>query len=438
MKKILIICLCLVTIFVACSDEAEPEKEPTIQEIGENYTQALLDGEYEKTYNDFEHASMLFDLVNPEVYEETMTEIKTSLGEIIKVHPSFQTEVDQQTIVSIPVEGDSVNFNVFFNNQGEISAFVPSTFKLDSSLSMPEGVSEEDITLSSHGFELDGTLTTPTTESDFPLVIIVGGSGPTDKDGTIYANKVYQDMAWQLASQGVATYRYDKRHHEYGMELSSDTTMTIFDEYVDDVVSAVELAKSFDNINGDNIYVLGHSLGGNIIPLVDELVSAKGYMLMGANASPYNELLLEQMAYLESLSEELSPEDEELYDYYYTEIEKIENLDSYNDDEFMFGVPKAYWEHYTNYSAIESAKKITEPVLVLQGERDYQATMSEYNLWYEAFSESDNWSFKTYETLNHFMISGEGIPNPEEYYIPGTVDSEVIDDITEFVSESDE
>ena len=75
-------------------------------------------------------------------------------------------------------------------------------------------------------------------------------------------------------------------------------------------------------------------------------------------------------------------------------------------------------------------------MLLLQGERDYQVTMHEYDLWYEAFGENDNWVFKSYPELNHLMTYGEGEPSQEEYYVLQYVDERVIEDIATWVMEN--
>jgi surfactin synthase thioesterase subunit len=70
----------------------------------------------------------------------------------------------------------------------------------------------------------------------------------------------------------------------------------------------------------------------------------------------------------------------------------------------------------------------------LQGERDYQVTMQDYNLWQTALATNQNVTMKSYPTLNHLFMSGTGAPNSEEYLIFSNVDEEVIEDIVAWMT----
>ncbi len=72
-------------------------------------------------------------------------------------------------------------------------------------------------------------------------------------------------------------------------------------------------------------------------------------------------------------------------------------------------------------------------MLILQGERDYQATMEDFSGWKSALGDRKNVVFKTYPKLNHLFIAGEGKILPAEYMRPGRVDQTVIEDIAAWV-----
>ncbi len=69
----------------------------------------------------------------------------------------------------------------------------------------------------------------------------------------------------------------------------------------------------------------------------------------------------------------------------------------------------------------------------MQGERDYQTSMKQYNLWMDAFGEADNWTFKSYPDLNHFMMKGEGHSYSSEYKEKNYVNEQVIQDMANFI-----
>ena len=147
--------------------------------------------------------------------------------------------------------------------------------------------------------ELPGTLLIPKGEGPFPAVVLVQGSGPSDRDETVMNLKPFRDLAEGLAAQGVAVYRFDKRTYVYGEEMAADTQGTLVDESIEDAVNAVQLLARQDRIDPARIWVLGHSLGGNAVPAIarslrEQPVDACGFILMAASPRPRDVLIREQ------------------------------------------------------------------------------------------------------------------------------------------------
>ena len=88
---------------------------------------------------------------------------------------------------------------------------------------------------------LPGELTIPKGEGLYPVVILLQGSGSSDKDETLGKLKPFRDIAEGLAEKGVAVYRFDKRSYTYGAELATNKQITLQDEYLEDAVNAVRL-----------------------------------------------------------------------------------------------------------------------------------------------------------------------------------------------------
>jgi fermentation-respiration switch protein FrsA (DUF1100 family) len=74
-------------------------------------------------------------------------------------------------------------------------------------------------------------------------------------------------------------------------------------------------------------------------------------------------------------------------------------------------------------------------MLILQGERDYQVTMQDFQNWKDALSSHSNVQLKTYPDLNHLFITGTGKSTPAEYNVPGNMSVNVIDDITAWIKQ---
>ena len=81
------------------------------------------------------------------------------------------------------------------------------------------------------------------------------------------------------------------------------------------------------------------------------------------------------------------------------------------------------------------AKSLKQPMLILQGQRDYQVTMEDFGGWKQALSSRDNVRFKLYPKCNHLFVEGEGQSTPAEYQQPGNVAKTVIDDVADWIAQ---
>ena len=100
---------------------------------------------------------------------------------------------------------------------------------------------EKDFTVGTGEWRLPGTLTLPVgVTKPLPALVLVHGSGPNDRDETILANKPFRDLAWGLASKGIAVLRYEKRTKEYATKLRAAgiRDLTVKEETIDDALSA--------------------------------------------------------------------------------------------------------------------------------------------------------------------------------------------------------
>ena len=132
-------------------------------------------------------------------------------------------------------------------------------------------IKEKEILVGNDEWKLPGGLTYPKEGGPFPVVVLVHGSGPHNRDESIGPNRPFRDLAWGLASEGVAVLRYTKRTKQYAKEIQlMSEKITVKEETIDDVLRAVITLRNEDevNINKDKIFVLGHSMGGMLIPRI--------------------------------------------------------------------------------------------------------------------------------------------------------------------------
>ena len=97
-------------------------------------------------------------------------------------------------------------------------------------------------------------------------------------------------------------------------------------------------------------------------------------------------------------------------------------------------LPASYVLDLRTYHPTYVAAALAVPIFVMQGERDYQVTMTDFGLWQKALAGHANATFKSYSGLNHYFITGTGPGSPAEYMQSGHVDRRVVDDLVAFCS----
>ena len=181
------------------------------------------------------------------------------------------------------------------------------------------------------------------------------------------------------------------------------------------------------------IFVLGHSLGGMLIPRIGTLDSSvAGFIILAGTSRPLEDVILEQMSYFISLTEAAPETRKKQLDQLKEQVKRVKDPKlslSTPSAGLPFGVPAAYWLDLRGYNPPEVAKNLKQPILILQGGRDYQVTMEDFEGWERALSLRKNVEFKVYPALNHLFIEGKGKGTPAEYEIPGHVAEVVIDDV---------
>jgi hypothetical protein len=95
--------------------------------------------------------------------------------------------------------------------------------------------------------------------------------------------------------------------------------------------------------------------------------------------------------------------------------------------------PDGYWKDLDAYRPAQVAATLRIPMLILQGERDYQVTEADLQGWRAALAGRRNVTIKSYPSLNHLFMAGEGKATPAEYERPGQVAEFVLDDIAAWV-----
>jgi uncharacterized protein len=355
----------------------------------------------------------------------------------------------QEVSVTCQFEKGAMDIRVIFNAQGHVAGINFLQAGTGSATVAPyappsyartDSFHESDVTVGSGEWALPGTLTVPNGSGPFPAVVLVHGSGPNDRDETIGPNKPFKDLAWGLASQGIAVLRYDKRTKAHAALFTPEVlaTLTVKQETTDDALLAVNLLRQTAGIDPKRVFVLGHSLGATVAPRIGQQDPAlAGLIIMAGLTATFEDTVLEQVKYLDSLNGPLTDSEKADIAALATKVARVKdpNLSSATPaSDLPLNSPASYWLDLRGYHPEEVARSLGMLLLVLQGERDYQVTPDpNFTGWQKALTGKSNATLKLYPGLNHLFIAGTGAPNPQEYETPGHVSEQVVTDIVQFV-----
>lgn len=433
MKSILLI------FTILCAIPALASNELGIKEKANNFSSQLISENYQGAVNLF--TDELDAQISVQKLKEIWGQIQQQFGLYEGKDSIRVSTVGNSTLTVQPLQFEKakLDLKLGFDANEEIASlfFAPheeTTLRLVSN----ERFYETEITVQAKkDLPLKGILTLPVGNTHAPCIILVHGSGANDMDETIGKHKLFRDLAHGLAENGIAVIRYEKRTKTYGgTPLLDPETLTLYDETIEDATAAVKLALKQPGIDAKNIFVLGHSLGGMSAPrIAQQSKKLRGIIILAGNARPLQDLVLDQFYYLFNENGVLSPEEEKMIAGYKSQLRVLEQLKKEGKavGVLPLGLSSAYWKYLLEYDQVKTAQHLKNPILIIQGGRDYQVPPTEFNLWKEALKDRKNVSFQLYEKLNHLMLEGEGASYPKEYEKDGNPPDYLIDGISAWI-----
>jgi hypothetical protein len=412
---------------------------------------AMAKGDFQGAVRDFDET--MLKVSGPDKLEALWTkQLPAQVGAFKQQGPARRDQLQGYEIVLITCSFEKIamlDARIVFDKAGKIAGFsfvptAPPAKYGPPAYADPGKFEETEVTVGSGEWALPGTLTMPKGAGPFPGLVLVHGSGPNDRDEELGPNKPFKDLAWGLATRGIAVLRYDKRSKVHGKKILADpkleAAMTVKDETIDDALTAAVLLQKTKGIDGKRVFVLGHSLGGFLMPRIAQAAAplkVTGFISMAGLTRPLDDTIIRQMTYLYGLAgTNLSDDDKKKLEDIKAEVAKIKALTDADRGSTvkLVGAMPAYWLDLRGYNPPEAARPVKAPMLFLQGGRDYQVQAVDLDNWKAALGSRKDVEFHLYPKLNHLFYEGEGILTPLEYMQKhGSVAPYVVDDIANWI-----
>ncbi len=401
--------------------------------------------------SDFASATLKFDpemksALNESQLKDSWQNLVKDLGTLLQMDVERTTEVEDYRIVVVRCHFQRaiIDVQLVFNDHEQISGlnFIPTPMEYHPPDYVTEAAfHEEEVTIGEGPWALPGTLTLPKGPSSLPGVVLVHGSGPNDRDETIGPNKTFRDLAWGLATKGVAVLRYDKRTFTHAKKFTPEVVekLTAKEEVLDDALLATSLMRQRPEVDPERVFMLGHSLGATVAPRLGQMdPELAGIIIMAGITRPLEDTILDQFTYLHHLSGQITEKQKAELEALKVKVDKVkalESSDQVSSQELPLGISMAYWLDLRAHNVVDAAKTLKMPILVIQGGRDYQVLAAvDFQGWKDALKNRDNVTFQLFPELNHLFIKGEGKSTPQEYLMEGHVEEKVIDTITRWIN----
>jgi len=287
---------------------------------------------------------------------------------------------------------------------------------------------ETNVVLHTASGDIAGTLTIPANApAKLPVALIIAGSGQTDRNGDnpMMKNEGLQKLAYGLAAKNIASLRFDKRGIGESKAAGKTEADLRFEDYINDARSWIEWLKQDKRFS--KVFVAGHS-EGSLIGMIAALNTAHGFVSIAGAGRSADKILKEQLAGQPAMVKDSS----------------YPIIDSLVLGKTVANVPKMLfalfrpsvqpymisWFHYDPQAEI---KKLTIPVLILQGTNDLQVKEEDANLLAKSNTKA---KLTLIKNMNHIfrIVEGDRKENLATYITPTLpISEELVSSISEFV-----
>ncbi|HEX3742827.1 MAG TPA: dienelactone hydrolase family protein [Bryobacteraceae bacterium] len=376
--------------------------------------------------------------------DKLAAKVPAAWGAVETVGTPAVRAIGTASIVTTPVKfaAANVSFEISVNAEGQIGLIFPRVDPWKpAAYSKADSFKERAVTIGTQ-YKLSGTLSVPNGAGPFPGIVLVHDTGQADRDEQNGTVKVFKDLAEGLASQGVVVLRYDKRTRIYPTVMQNDN-YTAVQEIIDDAVMAAVVLRSQPEVKQGRVYALGYGFGGYLLPRVGEADGKlAGMIVVNGNERPLEDVAVDEAQYVfDGLKDHLSPPQLEQWKRQMAVIQeqavKVKKLTPGDvDTSKLLGMTGAYLLDLKGYDPASQAKLLKIPMLILQGERDFQVNMKDFAGWKAGLAGMPGVTMKTYPALDHLLVEGTGRSTEAEYSKPGQhVSQALVDDVAKWVSQ---
>jgi pimeloyl-ACP methyl ester carboxylesterase len=289
---------------------------------------------------------------------------------------------------------------------------------------------EEEIILETKTGDIKGSLLIPSVLEKTAVVLIIAGSGPTDRNGNnpMMTNNSLKMLAKELQKNGIASVRYDKRGIGESKNSGLQEIDLRFEDYVQDVEGWIKLLKEDERFS--NIIVLGHSEGSLIGMIASHKQEAKKFISVAGVGIPAGDILRKQ----------LKGQPQFILDESLKIIEKLENGETVEKvSQMLYSLfrpsVQPYMISWFKYNPQIEIAKLNKPILIIQGTTDIQVSVSDADKLASANKKSQK---QIIEGMNHILKEAEldRQKNIQTYSMPDLpLKKELIKFIVKFIEE---
>lgn len=361
----------------------------------------MQSGAYAKAHSSLD--ASITEKINPEQLEAVAKQLVEKYGPWTgSMVTSFQDQGETELLVTDnDFENATIKMNVIVNDKGKIIGF--TIREVNSKISDEDLVSEfakqEKVSVTVDGGTLKGTLLIPNKgEKDIPVVLIIAGSGPTDRDGNSpmgITAKSYKLLAEGLAAKGIASLRYDKRMIGESAGFAKKQNETTIDDFAKDAVACIKHLKTDMRFN--RVVVAGHSEGSLVGLLAMKKEKVDGFISLAGIGRSIDEILLDQ------IKKGASAQQAETAATLLASLKKSATLPEVTDPQLkmIFNDQIAVFIHSAmQHTPAQMIKDVKCPILIVNGTTDIQVPETEAKLLAKANPKAQ---LLVIENMNHVL-----------------------------------